>query len=383
MYILLIILFVRPLTVILHELGHGLAALYVAKGPVSLFFGSYGDRTRGMHFRLGRLHFHFSSNIYLQSTGLCIVEKQLLPPADNFFFIAMGPLTSLLAVPLFLFVAFQPVTNEVVARVSFFSALSSALDFLLNIIPSNKPIQLHNGGFTYNDGRQLLDAWRWRKHANSLRQAYTHCEQKEYLKAAALFHFIANDVKKSTVLHRLAIATYIQGKDHASARSLLDELSQFATLDADDLTNRAYMHIETGDLQEAVKDMDLALKAQPDHVTALNNRGFAYEQLGRYDEALADLDRAISINPDHAFAHNNRGLVKVRTGDMAGARQDIDKSFELDGTNPYMFRNRGILHLETGEHAKALEDLLHAQELDASTHQLDEYLQRVRGKLAE
>jgi len=64
---------------------------------------------------------------------------------------------------------------------------------------------------------------------------------------------------------------------------------------------------QRGDCEQAIRQIDLALKANPNVAYVHNNRGSALINLHKYDESLSSFDRAIALKPDFAEAHNNRG----------------------------------------------------------------------------
>lgn len=379
-YIILILLVVRPATVLIHELGHGLAALWVARGPVTLFFGTYGDVHKGFRIRLGRLTCHFSAGIYLQGAGLCVLQPQALSTARQCFYIVMGPLASLFVLPFFLIVAADPGSGDVLARVCAFCALSCVLDLFVNLIPSKDPIMLKDGTYTYNDGRLLLNLLSVQRFQDTYDQACAYYNAGDHARAAPLFHHIVRHRKRAPELYRLAIAAYVLAGLHQEALRLMGTMAQYVMLEPDDLVTRANAKARLGDLSGAVADLDHAARVRPDDVTTLNDRGYYLEQLGRYNEALAALDRAVELDAGYAFAYNNRGLVKVRLGRMAEARADIERSMVMDPTNAYALRNLGILHVEQGNLAEALGYLEQAEALEKGVPLVAEYMKRARPK---
>ena len=59
------------------------------------------------------------------------------------------------------------------------------------------------------------------------------------------------------------------------------------------------------------------------------NRGACYFDKGAYDQALADLNRAIRINPELGIAYHNRGLVYKKQARAREASADAAKANEL------------------------------------------------------
>ena len=59
------------------------------------------------------------------------------------------------------------------------------------------------------------------------------------------------------------------------------------------------------------------------------NRGAVNGKLGRHEEAIVDLDEAIRLDPENAFAWYNRGAVKAHLQDFDGAAKDVEKAVYL------------------------------------------------------
>jgi hypothetical protein len=73
-----LLIFVRGLIVVFHELGHAVAGLFLYEGNFTIFIGSYGDTTKGFHFKIGRLTIYCIPNPMAWDYGLCTRECQSL-----------------------------------------------------------------------------------------------------------------------------------------------------------------------------------------------------------------------------------------------------------------------------------------------------------------
>src|ERR1043166_1527131 len=61
-----------------------------------------------------------------------------------------------------------------------------------------------------------------------------------------------------------------------------------------------------------------------------SNRSLAYTKAEKLDQALADVDRAIRISPDYVFAYDNRGEIKRMRGEYDAAIVDFNMAIRLD-----------------------------------------------------
>ncbi len=51
--------------------------------------------------------------------------------------------------------------------------------------------------------------------------------------------------------------------------------------------------------------------------------------MGDYEQALTDLDEAIRLSPDYAVAYRDRGLAHKAQGNLIAARADWERAIEL------------------------------------------------------
>ena len=125
----------RPITVLIHELGHAIPALFFTDKPVTIFVGSYGDPSKSLSFNLGRLNSFLSFDIFQSQIGLCY-HSQAKTIQQTLMIVLGGPLASLffglLLIGLVSSFSFPPMLNFV-----FYLMLVSAIfDFFVNMIPT-------------------------------------------------------------------------------------------------------------------------------------------------------------------------------------------------------------------------------------------------------
>ena len=66
------------------------------------------------------------------------------------------------------------------------------------------------------------------------------------------------------------------------------------------LTNRALCLKKKGKNMEALKDVDDAIKNNPNYSTAYIRRALIYEEFNMYDDAKSDLSKAKELDPKNA-----------------------------------------------------------------------------------
>lgn len=145
---ILFYLLVYPITVLLHELGHGLGVIISSKSHAHIYLGNTNEKNRE-NFRLGRLHFH----IIWSFIGYCHWGKEL-NKQQRVIALAGGPAMSLLLTLLCLSLTF--ITSHGDLRSLLWSTtILNFLQFLFTIVPITYPRWTGYSGHP-SDGLQLL-----------------------------------------------------------------------------------------------------------------------------------------------------------------------------------------------------------------------------------
>lgn len=127
--------------------------------------------------------------------------------------------------------------------------------------------------------------------------------------------------------------------------------------------NRGGGYLENGQLELAAKDLNQAIKIDPNNYKALANRGLLHKKIKNYDLAISDLTKAIEISPTVVEAYNNRGNVYKRMKNFNLALNDFNKALEFNRDNYYALSNRGAVYGALGQKEKAIEDFNRAIKL--------------------
>jgi Flp pilus assembly protein TadD len=155
--------------------------------------------------------------------------------------------------------------------------------------------------------------------------------------------------------------------------------------------NRAVTLMRAGRLDEALRDIETALKLNPRNTHAYLNRGTILSRRGDNRGALADFDRAIELDPVFAEAHAercavlilleeparaqescntalvqapllskarlNRAVLNARAQRMPEALADLNEILKFEPANGIALYNRGMVYRETGRAPEAGRDL--------------------------
>jgi tetratricopeptide (TPR) repeat protein len=126
---------------------------------------------------------------------------------------------------------------------------------------------------------------------------------------------------------------------------------------------RGSLYLEQGQVSDALRDFESAVRVNPDDASALTNRAQAYCGFGRMDETLADLDRAVVLDPDLIAARFNRGAMLYEKGEMDKALGDFNHCIAVDPHAPGPYFNRAAVYDAMGKRAEAVADLNRFMEL--------------------
>jgi len=110
---------------------------------------------------------------------------------------------------------------------------------------------------------------------------------------------------------------------------------------------------------DAIESYDLALAEHPNDAMILNNRGFSYFMQGRLDEAIADLERALRLDPDLGPARYNLRLAHAWSGRYVRALTGV-----TDEELPRVLNNIGYVAMLRGDLENAESYLMRAMETD-------------------
>lgn len=124
----------------------------------------------------------------------------------------------------------------------------------------------------------------------------------------------------------------------------------------------AYAHINLGtalamegNLEEAARHFSEAIRIFPNSVEAHSNLGSIFAMQGKFDEALAHFTEAVRLNPNSAEVLNNLGNVQARLGDFDGAAESYSKALRINPRFSQAHASLGDIFIRQGRINEALE----------------------------
>jgi tetratricopeptide (TPR) repeat protein len=124
-------------------------------------------------------------------------------------------------------------------------------------------------------------------------------------------------------------------------------------------------HLEQGQLDLALEDLNQAIESDPQNPEAYHFRGYVYDELGHYDLAINDFTRAIELGVDSPdWTYSYRGISYAQSGDLPRALNDLNEAIKInpDFADAYFFR--GLIYSELGNSEQAISDLEKSLKLD-------------------
>lgn len=107
----------------------------------------------------------------------------------------------------------------------------------------------------------------------------------------------------------------------------------------------------------AILDFEQALTLSPDNVEVLILRGDAFAAKGKFAKAMADLDRAVALAPRNPAAYVHRAAAWSRQNKVDAALKDYATALSIDPDNVEALINRGALYAASGDGRTGLADL--------------------------
>lgn len=372
-----------PFSVLFHEMGHALAALFTTKQKVTVFLGSYGNIENGFRFSIGLLTFYFTYNPFLWWRGLCKPASLRMSVNQRIIIIAGGPFASFLLTLSAGWLAITYFRDDIIGLFSVEVLAVTASYFFVNIVPSSRKYKLHNGVTFENDGKQIIRLLKQRKFPPNYIHALAHYNEKKFTEASALLDDIVMTQTYGHEVWSAMLSIHLSAKEYEKALLVHEFLKAYFTLNSNDYSDLGLLKARLGLQQESLIAMDKSLSLSPQNFYALNNKGLFLTEWGNYEEAIPYLDRAISINSKSAPIFTSRAQAKLKTGDIENGLADIYRSLEIDPNNANTYVLLGTYCLETGNKKEALENFIKAKNLGDHSVNINELIKMASVKNGE
>jgi hypothetical protein len=185
---------VRPVVVLLHQLGHAVAARIIARQKVTIFLGSYGNKERSANVTFGNpqqgttgREIWFTGNPFLWQCGLCVPSVPITRVDHRISYILAGPVLPVAISAILADAAVFLHFNEYVRFFSLVFLAVSAIDMVIDMIPYANAIAFYQNTPVFMDGYSLKLAWLQKKYPTEFFVGINQYSKKEYDDAARNF----------------------------------------------------------------------------------------------------------------------------------------------------------------------------------------------------
>ena len=302
--IILVLIFSRSVTTLIHELGHAIPSLIFTSQEVNLYVGSYGNISHSKIIKFGRLTIFFRLRILELHLGLCShyptssILKELM-------IVFGGPLFSLLLGLVCLAAIYDYPSNSFLTVTLGILMVSGIIDFFTNIIPDKNPLQLHDGRVSYNDGYQFMRLLRMFKYPKSYFIAMDYLAKEDINAGVEELEKTIEGGVRDIEIYKIVIHELIAAGQIQQALDFHERWGTLFKLDSYDYQIMGDLNLKIQKPLLALQDYSMAIEKNYLNSAALFSRGKIYLELGYNEKAKEDLKKVVLMQESNMEA---RGL---------------------------------------------------------------------------
>lgn len=140
----------------------------------------------------------------------------------------------------------------------------------------------------------------------------------------------------------------------------------------------AYMR---GGFAEAITIFGRVVEEHPTSAAAYHQMGRCHMKLGDLGDAIKSLETAVRIGPDRIAARLDLGLLYLVADDVSKAKAQYLRALSRSESNVKAMTGLGIVHFLEGDHGKAISQFQEACELNPSNLACHYYLAKIHRAL--
>lgn len=202
--------------------------------------------------------------------------------------------------------------------------------------------------------------------------------QKRMAACSAVIASTTSSTQQKAFAYRLRGSARLDAGVLDQALADLDEAIKLDSSDATSRLLRGQVRVGRRDLDGAIADFGEAIRLNPRASGAFAGRGHAWLVKGDTAKALDDFTEAIAIAPDMASNWNNRGLAHRRAGNVDRAIADYTAAITRNPIYALAYNNRGYAYEAKGERTQAVSDYRQALLIDPSLAGARQALERLK-----
>jgi len=194
------------------------------------------------------------------------------------------------------------------------------------------------------------------------------------LRPAALYGFFA------AVVLLLSAATYHRNTVWGSEISLWEDAARKSPRKIRPHQNLGTYYLLKGRLEDARRELSIALTLDPDNPELHNNLGLVYKKRGEYDHAMREFVTVLKLNPGDPMAHYNLGNLFLAQGNLPEAIREYRIALERVPDYDEAHHNLGIAYEKNGQPAEAIREFREAVRLNPENRNARSNLARAMEK---
>jgi len=175
---------------------------------------------------------------------------------------------------------------------------------------------------------------------------------------AALYGFFA------AVVLLLSAATYHRNTVWGSEISLWEDAARKSPRKIRPHQNLGTYYLLEGRLEDARRELSIALTLDPGNTELHNNLGLVYKKRGEYDHAVREFTTVLELNPGDPMAHYNLGNLFLAQGNLPEAIREYRIALERVPDYDEAHHNLGIAYEKNGQPAEAIREFREAVRLN-------------------
>ena len=118
------------------------------------------------------------------------------------------------------------------------------------------------------------------------------------------------------------------------------------------------IHTQRGQFEQAIIELEMALKHDPFSAEVYNNLATAYMQKGQMEKAEELLNTSLQISPNYRIAFLNLGLLNLARGRYEAAADYMERAVEQAPSDPSPRNNLAVALMRIGRYEDARKQLL-------------------------
>ncbi len=162
----------------------------------------------------------------------------------------------------------------------------------------------------------------------------------------------------------LSIGAFARNAVWASETALWEDAARKSPARVRPHQNLGMYYGMQGRLEEAKRELNLALALDPMNFELHNNLGIVYKQLGAFDDAVREYTTVLKLSPDDVMVHYNLGNVFLAQGRIPEATREFEMAAALIPDYDEVHNNLGIAYQKSGKNSAAIREFRQALQLN-------------------